>query len=178
MLVGGYAVGTWPDNPFDGKPFTNAETDDFSAIQDVWILNNDYRSNCSLLCVTPTNFITDCGIASSGSILNSDFKDERCYWSRRGNVSITTSGATVEEGQSLFQGLTLKAGSHSVTFRVKGSGKVVVREAISGQTVCTNPFDASQPTDVTTHFDIPTNGTYEVGIDGGRVSVFSATSHF
>ncbi len=178
VLVGGYSVGTWPDNPFDGKPFTNAETDDFSAIQDVWILNNDYRNGCSLQCVTPTNFITDCGIASSGTILNGDFKDGRCYWSRRGNVRITTNGATVEEGQSLFQGLTLKAGRHSVTFRVKGTGKVVVREAMSGKLICANAFDASRTTEITTHFDIPSNSTYEVGIEGGRVDIYSAASHF
>ena len=55
ILAGGYSVGTWPDNPFDGKPFTNTETDDFSTVQNFWVFNNDYLNEWSLASVAPSS---------------------------------------------------------------------------------------------------------------------------
>jgi hypothetical protein len=78
VLMGGYSVGTWPDNPFDGKPFTNQEVNDYSPVKNFTILNNEYLSPCDLLCIQPTNFIDDCGIHSSSVFKNADFKDGSC----------------------------------------------------------------------------------------------------
>lgn len=175
VLSGGYSVGTWPDNPFDGKPFDNSETNDFSTVQDFKIFNNVYRDKCSLLCVTPTNFRNDCGIASSSTILNGDFSAGRCYWSREGEVRISRGGADVGQGQCLFQGLTLAKGSHSVTFTVKGSGEVFVRAAGSDAVVARKKFNAAASTDIVLSFALDSGGDYDVGIVGGSAHVSGAS---
>ncbi len=60
VLKGGHSVGTWCDNPFDGKPFTNTETDDWSPVRNIRILGNEYLSDCTFLSVKPENLVTDC----------------------------------------------------------------------------------------------------------------------
>lgn len=165
ILAGGYSVGTWPDNPFDGKPFTNAETDDFSTIQDVSILNNEYLNDCSLLCVTPTNFLNDCGIPSSPRLLNGDFRDGRCYWSRRGAVSISRSGAVVSAGQTLFQGLTLAKGSYRFSVRLSGGATLQAVERRSGRPVATaSASAAASGGEATLNFTVATPGDYLLSI--------------
>lgn len=173
-LAGGYSVGTWPDNPFDGKPFTNAETDDFSTIQDVKILNNEYLNDCSLLCVTPTNFYNDCGIASSSRILNGDFRDGRCYWSRRGEVRISRSGAEVSEGQTLFQGLTLAKGNYRFTVNLSGRATLRAVERRSGQAIATATVAAAQPEEASLAFTAVEPGDYLLEIVGGNAQVTQA----
>lgn len=173
-LAGGYSVGTWPDNPFDGKPFTNGETDDFSAVQDVSILHNEYLNDCSLLCVTPTNFENDCGIASSPRILNGDFRDGRCYWSRRGDVGISRSGAEVSEGQTLFQGLTLTKGSYLLTVRLSGTATLRAVERKSGRAVATAAASSPATKEAALAFTVETPGDYLLEIAGGNAKVSSA----
>ena len=58
VLMGGYSVGTWCDNPFDGKPFDNTEENDYAPVKNFHIVNNEYLSPCDLLSIRPTNFIT------------------------------------------------------------------------------------------------------------------------
>ena len=175
-LRGGYSVGTWPDNPFDGKPFTNTETDDFSTIQDVLIEHNEYLSPTDLLCVTPTNFRGDTGIHSSPLILNGDFHDGRCYWSRRGEAAITRRGAHVREGESVFQGLWLKAGAHSLTLTVRGRGTAFVRSATDGRAIVEKSFDIADGKEETLgiSFTLPAEGDYELGISGGDATLLKA----
>ena len=175
-LRGGYSVGTWPDNPFDGKPFTNTETDDFSTIQDVLIEHNEYLSPTDLLCVTPTNFRGDTGIHSSPLILNGDFHDGRCYWSRRGEAAITRRGAHVREGESVFQGLWLKAGAHSLTLTVRGRGTAFVRSATDGRAIVEKSFDIADGKEETLgiSFTLPAESDYELGISGGDATLLKA----
>ena len=174
VLKGGMSVGTWPDNPFDGKVFTNGETDDFSTIQDVSIFNNEYHNWCSLLCVTPTNFRNDCGIPSSSKILNGNFEDGRCYWSRKGEAKISRGGAEVDAGQTVFQGLTLNPGTYSAVFRAKGKGLIKVVASDNGQIVAEKPFETKEYSDLTIGFRIAENKDYMVGIEGGNAKLKSA----
>ncbi len=174
ILAGGYSVGTWPDNPFDGKPFDNSETDDFSTVQDFWIFNNEYVNECNLLCVTPTNFRNDCGIPSSSVILNGNFKDGRCYWSRRGNVNITRSGAEIKAGQFLFQGLTLKKGKYALTVKASGSGEIKAVNSENSATVASCEFAGSETKQTVLEFTIENDGDYMLGVEGGNAKVVSA----
>ena len=41
VLMGGYSVGTWCDNPFDGKPFDNTEENDYAPVKNFRIVNNE-----------------------------------------------------------------------------------------------------------------------------------------
>jgi len=174
VLKGGYSVGTWPDNPFDGKVFTNGETDDFSTVQDVSIFSNEYFNDCSLLCVTPTNFRNDCGIPSSGEVLNGDFRDGRCYWSRRGDAKISRGGAEIKAGQMVFQGLTLKPSAYSAIFSVKGKGKVRVLRSDNGDVVAEKPFDTAEVKDISLPFSISEEKDYMLGVEGGEAKLTKA----
>lgn len=174
ILAGGYSVGTWPDNPFDGKPFTNTETDDFSTVQNFWVFNNDYLNECSLLCVTPTNFRSDCGIPSSSTILNGDFRDGRCYWSRKGNVRISRNGAEIEPGQLLFQGLTLEKGKYSFTVDASGDGEVKIIGSGDNKTVASKKFSNAQTAKTVIEFTITDGGDYMLGVEGGKAKVVAA----
>ncbi len=167
VLKGGYSVGTWPDNPFDGKVFTNGETDDFSTVQDVNIFNNEYFNDCSLLCVTPTNFRNDCGIPSSGTVLNGDFKDGRCYWTRRGDAKISRGGAEIKAGQMVFQGLTLKPSAYSAVFTVKGKGTLKLVCSDNGNVVAEKPFATNDVKDIVLPFSISQEKDYMLGVEGG-----------
>lgn len=51
VLMGGYSVGTWCDNPFDGKPFDNTEENDYAPVKNFRIVNNEYLSPCDLLSI-------------------------------------------------------------------------------------------------------------------------------
>ncbi len=174
VLKGGYSVGTWPDNPFDGKVFTNGETDDFSTVQDVSIFSNEYFNDCSLLCITPTNFRNDCGIPSSGEVLNGDFKDGRCYWSRRGDAKISRGGAEIKAGQMVFQGLTLKPSAYSAIFSVKGKGKVRVLRSDNGDVVAEKPFDTAEVWEISLPFSISEEKDYMLGVEGGEAKLTKA----
>lgn len=67
-------VGSWPDNPYNGKvPFDNSETDDYSPVRHVRIFRNRYEGNCTLGPVQPTDFLSDCGIHSTSDFRNGDF---------------------------------------------------------------------------------------------------------
>ncbi len=67
-------VGTWPDNPYNGKvPFDNTETDDYSPVKNVRIYHNRYEGNCTLGPIACTNVLTDCGVHSTSQFRNGDF---------------------------------------------------------------------------------------------------------
>ncbi len=67
-------VGTWPDNPYNGRvPFDNCETDDYSPVKDVRIFKNRYAGNCTLGPIACTNVMTDCGVHSTNNFRNGDF---------------------------------------------------------------------------------------------------------
>ncbi len=119
----GYAVGTWPDNPYFGKqPFDNTEQDDYSPIKNVRIYRNSYLSPCDLLCIRPTNFISDCGIRSSGTFQNGNFEHGRAYWTMRGDAGVR-DGCGYADGGRLYEGLYLTRGRHTSRRRYRATDR-------------------------------------------------------
>lgn len=129
-LIGGFSVGTWADNPYHGKfPFDNTETDDFSCVQEVVLLDNDYRSPCDLSPNLVTGLISDCGLHSQSNLVNADFSAGLNYWKREGKVS-SRGGAAVLDARggtaALSQGLNLARGSYRFSAETQAEGEFVL----------------------------------------------------
>ncbi|MGN0201422.1 MAG: hypothetical protein ACI399_00770 [Candidatus Cryptobacteroides sp.] len=140
VLRGGHSVGTWCDNPFDGKPFNNAEQDDYAPVMNFRILGNDYQSACDILCVKPTNFVTDCGLHSSTSFINTDFSDGYAYWTCEGDSGAGAGFGYARAGGSLTQGLYLPAGQFVFEAEVRGTGTLEVKDALGGKRIARQGF--------------------------------------
>ena len=140
VLRGGHSVGTWCDNPFDGKPFTNAEQDDYAPVMNFRILGNEYQSACDLLCVKPTNFVTDCGLHSSTSFVNADFSLGYAYWTREGDAGAKNGYGFARGGGALLQGIYLTEGKHVIEAEVRGTGVLEARDALSGKCLARQGF--------------------------------------
>lgn len=174
VLMGGYSVGTWPDNPFDGKPFDNAERDDYAPIKNFRILDNDYRSGCDLLWIEPTNFVTDCGIRSSGKFRNADFALGHCYWTMEGTAGARDGYGYAEDGGSLYEGLYLRKGRHTFTADVHSTGELFVRRAGDGRTLKSVKFKARDWTPQTITVEVDADDTYYLGITGRDAKIRQA----
>ncbi len=155
VLRGGHSVGTWPDNPFDGKPFDGNEQDDYAPVKNINIVGNEYLSLCDLMWVKPTTFITDCGIKSSNELKNADFSDRTAYWSWTGRVSATEKGRITVTDGCLYQGLWLQPGTYRVTFTGKGNAAPAVTKAGNNNQI--NNSDGV--------FLADSEGTYIIGIN-------------
>ena len=174
------SVGVWADNPFNGKyPFDGSETDDYSCIQDVTILNNVYLSRCSITPAIATNFVTDCGIKSATDFVNRDFAGGLTYWSRKGKVRVprTSKVKTAEirpsDGMSeLFQGLHLEPGAYLFRFNVKAPEgfSLFVRNPLTGVMVSEIPINATEYQTEKINAVITAEGTYQIGIRSDRSS--------
>ena len=120
-------VGTWPDNPYNGKqPFDNSETDDYSPVKDVRIVGNRYAGNCTLGPIRATNVLTDCGVCSTSDFRNGDFTlGGMANWTMWRNDAPDSVGTVIyadkEKGRichfergdvAAAQGLRLEAGQH------------------------------------------------------------------
>ena len=177
VLKGGYAVGTWPDNPYFGKqPFDNTEQDDYSPVKNVRIYRNSYLSPCDLLCIRPTNFISDCGIRSSGTFQNGNFEHGRAYWTMRGDAGVR-DGCGYADGGRLYEGLYLTRGRHTFTAEVQGDGSLYAdRLSLFEESVPVARADFSSETwtQRTLTVDIPEDGTYALGIDGNGARIRKA----
>ena len=142
VLEGGHSVGTWCDNPHDGKPFDNNERDDYAPVKNVRILGNEYRSLCDMLWVKPTNFITDCGLYSSGDFVNADFAYGHCYWTMEGNAGAEAGHGYVHNGGAIYESLRLEsAAGYTFTAEVSGKGILFVRTTLENETVVSREFD-------------------------------------
>lgn len=169
VLQGGYAVGTWPDNPYNGKmPFDNTETDDWSPVKNVRIFNNEYRSPTDLLCIKPTNFLSDTPIKSASYFQNSDFTLGRTFWSEEGDVWFGKDRAVVGSGR-LYQGLWLDKGGHTLTLTVSGRGRVFCEDALSRAVIADTEFRSDEKTEVSLKFTIEKEGHYVLGLYQGTV---------
>ena len=141
VLEGGHSVGTWCDNPHDGKPFDNNERDDYAPVKNVRILNNEYRSLCDMLWVKPTNFITDCRLHSASEIVNGDFSDGDSYWTMEGDAGVGAGFGYARNGGAIFEGLFLEYGDFVFTAEVSGKGTLFVRPTLWGDKVAAVEFD-------------------------------------
>ncbi len=169
VLAGGYAVGTWPDNPYNGKmPFDNTETDDWSPVKNVKIFNNEYLSPTDLLCIRPVNFLSDTPIRSASFFQNSDFSAGRAFWTEDGDVWFTKGRAHVGAGK-LYQGLYVEKGKHVLKVTVSGKGRVFAEDALTFETIADAEFDFAVPTQICLDFEIPDDNTLALGIYEGTV---------
>jgi hypothetical protein len=165
VLKGGYAVGTWPDNPFDGKPFDNSETDDYAPVKNFVIENNDYLSPCDLLPVKPTNFLNDCGIHSAGSFQNGDFAQKSAYWTLEGGANAIV-GQGNSNGGYLYEGLYLQKGDYQFAAHVEGEGEMVVKNSRTGAVVGKKNVKNKEWKEKVLKFSILADGDYQVGVKG------------
>ena len=174
VLKGGYAVGTWPDNPFDGKPFDNTEIDDYAPVKNFRIYDNEYLSPCDLLCVRPTNFITDCGILSSGTFRNGDFTSGHTYWTMEGDAGEENGYGYARNGGRLYEGLYLTAGDYDFAAEAQSSGEMFVENATTGETIGVSSFETGEWTPQTLSVRIPEDGTYYLGVRGSDARIRKA----
>ncbi|MCM1520022.1 MAG: hypothetical protein NC098_04485 [Lachnoclostridium sp.] len=163
VLRGGHSIGTWPDNPFDGKPFTNTETDDYAPVKNLRIYHNEYLSPCELNGVEPATLLTDAPVHGTTHLKNSNFSDRLAYWSTEGTVSSEKSGEVSIADGTLYQGIYLEPGEYEMNF--SGSGEIM-------------PLIVNLSTDNYTcvygsKFRIPRSTTIIVGLQGKNAKVNS-----
>lgn len=171
VLAGGYAVGTWPDNPYNGKmPFDNTETDDWSPVKNVKIFNNRYLSPTDLLCIRPANFLSDTPIRSASFFQNSDFSMGGAFWTEDGDVWIDKQGRCANVGAGkLYQGLYVEKGEHEFTVLVSGRGRLFAEDALTFDTVAQTFFDTKEPAEYTLKFTLDEDRTLALGIYEGTI---------
>ena len=127
ILSGGHSVGTWCDNPYNGKqPFDNTETDDYSPVTRVRILRNEYRSKVDLLTVKTTFMKSDCGLKSASEVVNGDFLLGLSNWKAEGGVNVRGSVCLMDAESEISEGLYLRKGEHKLKVLVRGNGRIVV----------------------------------------------------
>ena len=157
VLEGGHSVGTWCDNPHDGKPFDNNERDDYAPIKNVRILGNEYRSLCDMLWVKSTNFITDCGLHSASGFMNGDFSHGHCYWTMEGDAGAEVGFGFARNGGAIFEGLFLEYGDFVFSAEVSGKGSLFVKTTLEGGMVASEEFNIPEGTweKVELRFSVP-----------------------
>ncbi len=175
-LVSVNPVGTWPDNPYNGKqPFDNSETDDYSPVKNVRIFGNRYEGNCTLGPIAATNVLTDCGVHSTSRFRNGDFTlGGMANWTLFPNAHPHSVRAVIyadkEKGSishfdrgpvAAAQGLYLLGGSHTVemellTGREGATVYVVCTEdgLTTGEELAAETFVCPRPATVSLHFEI------------------------
>ena len=185
VLSGSYSVGTWPDNPYYGKAFDNTETDDYSPVKNVRILGNKYNSQCTLECIQATDILTDCGITSASDFVNGDFERKKgksgwttglSNWSwelgENGSVESVTDGKNhygkLAGVASLFEGLHLSLGEHTFTASTNllaGTGRLFVRDMISGEIVATADIPQGESRKLTLTFTVTAPADLYIGAE-------------
>ncbi len=165
-------VGTWPDNPYNGRqPFDNCETDDYSPVKNVRIFGNRYIGNCTLGPIACTNVLTDCGVHSTNQFRNGDFTlGGMANWTLFRNADPASIDTVIycdkEKGRisrfdrgevAAAQGLHLLAGKHTVSaelFTGTEGATLYVSRIQSGEIIAENPFVCLRPATVTLSFEL------------------------
>ena len=163
-------VGTWPDNPYNGRqPFDNCETDDYSPVKNVRIFGNRYVGNCTLGPIACTNVLTDCGVHSTNQFRNGDFtlggmsnwtyfpnSDPDCIHTviyadkEKGCIEAFDKGEV-----ATAQGLHLLAGTHTVTAELltgTEGATLYVSRIQTGEIISEKTFVCLRPETVTLTF--------------------------
>lgn len=166
VLQGGYSVGPWFDNPFNGRQsFDNAEMDDYSSVKEFRIHNNEYRSPCDLICIQATDFITDCGLHSAETLQNADFKLGHCYWTIKGEAG-EKDGFAWAKGGRIYEGLWLTPGKYTFTAEGKSNGRFFIENAASGAFSATASFQTTDWAEQKLTLSVNVADTYYIGLDG------------
>ena len=196
-------VGTWPDNPYNGRrPFDNCEEDDYSPVKNVRIFGNRYVGNCTLGPIACTNVLTDCGVCSTNQFRNGDFTlGGMANWTYFGNGDPgcihTVIYADKEKGcieafhkgdVAAVQGLCLLAGTHTVTAELltgAEGARLCVSRIRTGEIIAERVFTCLRPETVSLTFTLPAAegethdvfiGFHSVGRDPENFAVFDACS--
>ncbi len=163
---GSSAVGTWPDNPYFGRPFDNTETDDYSPVKNVRMYNNRYRAQTTLQCIQGTNIITDNSIRSAADFQYGDFErglqnypnfvtglsnwTELPTEGKTGSVSVGTDGKNhygiIQGTDTLVQGLWMSRGEHTFTIDTRmtaGQASLIVQDVLTGELLAEKAVQAS-----------------------------------
>ena len=155
VLSGSCSVGAWYDNPFYGGS-SNTETNDYSPVKGVRILNNQYRSKLDLGAIQATDLVADFGLHSASDFEYGNFErgnSEEPTWvaglsnwsildTPTANVSVGSNTSTgnhygvIRQSGTLAQGLYMTKGPH--TFRVDteftaGEATLVVVDILTGE---------------------------------------------
>ena len=162
VLRGGHSVGSWPDNPFDGKPFDNAEPDDYAPVKNLRIFNNEYLSAMALNGVVPTTLLTDCGLHGSSTFKNADFTDRTAYWTVDGTHQASAGEIKLDDA-IIYQGLHLNPGSYTIAW--EGNGKI-------SPYIC--DINGNSISDKAS-FEIKTPSTVLLGVKGRGATIKSIT---
>ncbi len=165
-------VGTWPDNPYNGKvPFDNSETDDYSPVKNVRVFGNRYKGNCTLGPIACTNVLTDCGVHSTNNFRNGDFTlGGLANWTLFRNADAqsidTVIYADKEKGRisryesgtvRAVQGLYLAMGKHTFSAEVMTGGagaRMIVCMIESGEVIASREVKCTRPTVMELPFEI------------------------
>ncbi len=165
-------VGTWPDNPYNGRvPFDNCEDDDYSPVKNVRIFRNRYKGNCTLGPIACTNVLTDCGVHSTSNFRNGDFTlGGLANWTLFKNANVqsieTVIFADKEKGRichyeagcvRAVQGLYLAMGQHTFSAEVMTGGegaRMMVAKIESGEIIAAREISCTRPTVYTLPFEI------------------------
>ena len=165
VLRGGHSVGSWPDNPFDGKPFDNSEPDDYAPVKNLRIFGNEYLSPVELNGVVPVTLLTDCGLHSGSDFKNSDFTDRLAYWTHSRGVRAIRPGEIELSDGVLYQGLYLLPGSYHLSWSGEGEITAEVKDMYG------------KPVKVTSggQFDVTSPSTFLVGFRGSGATLRSVS---
>ena len=163
VLRGGHSVGSWPDNPFDGKPFDNSEQDDYAPVKNLRILDNEYLSPLELNGVVPVTLLTDCGLKGSSQFKNPAFTDRLAYWSSTGEVDGTDRAKVRLADGLIYQGLHLPAGRYSLSWTGEGVTSPYLAD-IEGRSLDVGKDGV---------FDVPQAATLLLGVKGKNAVVTS-----
>ncbi len=165
-------VGTWPDNPYNGKvPFDNSETDDYSPVKNVRVLGNRYQGNCTLGPIACTNVVTDCGVHSTSNFRNGDFSlGGLANWTLMRNTNAASIDTVIyadkEKGRishyesgtvRAVQGLYLAMGKHTFSAEVMTGGKgarMIVCMIETGEVIASREVCCTRPTVTELPFEI------------------------
>lgn len=129
-LTGGHSVGTWADNPYNGKqPFDNTETNDYSAMKNFTIIDNEYLAALNLYPAKITNFVTDCGLIGADNFINGDCNDGLLYWTVEGENCVKTKNKNnyiqISGKAAAYEGIYLRSGEYLIEATVKTSGDAI-----------------------------------------------------
>ena len=165
-------VGTWPDNPYNGRqPFDNSEVDDYSPVKNVRIFGNRYIGNCTLGPIACTNVLTDCGVHSTNQFRNGDFTlggmANWTYFSNGDpNCIHTVIYADKEKGcieafhkgeVATAQGLHLLAGTHTASAELLTGAEgatLYVSRIQTGEILAEQTFVCPRPATVSLTFSL------------------------
>ncbi len=189
-------VGTWPDNPYNGKqPFDNTETDDYSPVKNVRIFRNRYAGNCTLGPIACTNVLTDCGVHSTSQFRNGDFSlGGMANWTEFPNSDPESVHAVIyadkekgciecfDKGEvAAAQGLHLLCGTHTAEMELltgRDGATVYAARITDGEVLAEKTFVCLRPTVVSVTFAVDADeddvfiGVRSVGCDPLGYAVF------